>query len=226
MRALTWAAACAAMLTVAACGGSGSSKTATPNPTGSPQSTQSAAAATPPAAYATITVQGTALPVTPISDAQKTAVALGRAVTFSEYKDPNGRYVVGLPDGWSISKSTTGVSAALAGAPATAQIGVFYIAGSTVARLMRADKSLQLQIGEGDMPLDATGEVQVAGITAKEIAWQGFNDGAVHQHWFIYFESHGAAWRLVLTTFPNANVDDMQAIFQRMLDSFRPLEAP
>ena len=214
-----WAAAGAVALMLAACGGSGTSRNMTPG-AATPQPTAGTNATAPPGPP-TVTIKGTSLPPTPISDVQKTAVALGRNVPFSDYTDPNGKYVVGLPDGWTLSKSRTGIGATLAGAPATAQIGVYFIAGATVNELIQNDRALQAEVGEGDMPTTSDKHVTVAGVSAEEIIWQGFNNGLVHQHWFIYFESHGAAWRLVLTTFPSANVNDMMAIFQHMIDSFR-----
>ena len=205
-------AASVAVASVACKSGSSSSPTAAPAPS------QVATA------FSTVAVVGTpmaTIPPTAISDAQKTALAAGGSTTFTAFSDPSGRYSVDLPDGWTIQKGQDGVSATLAGSPATAQLGVYCAKDATVDQLMHTDQSTQLQVQEGNMPLDNPKSITVAGTDAKEIIWQGEYQGIAHGHWFVYFEGNGCAWRLLLTTFPDANVDDMLAIFQHLLDSFK-----
>lgn len=216
-------------LIAAACGGSGAKPAA---------STMASASTTAPAATA-IAGSGTQVPVgtgvaivgsplptytpSPVSGAQQTAIAQGTSVPLADFKDPKGRFVVGLPVGWTIQSDMVGVSASLAGHPIAADLGIACAPGATVPALIAADKSLLKRIGDGDLTLDKEFPTTVDGITAREVPWQGVVQAVniTVKHWYVYFEAKGCAWRLLLNTYPGANEQDMLVIFRRVLDSFR-----
>ena len=223
------AALAAGALVAAACGGSGakpaasttaSASTTAPAPT--PRS------GTPVPGNTAVAIVGSPIPTytpSPVSDAQQTAIAQGANVPLAEFKDPKGRFVVGLPVGWTIKSDVVGVSASLAGRPVAADLGIACAPGATVPALIAADQSLLKKVGDGDLTLDKAFSTTVDGITAREVPWQGVVQAAniTVKHWYVYFEAKGCAWRLLLNTYPGANEQAMLVIFRRMLDSFRLL---
>ncbi|MHB8377636.1 MAG: hypothetical protein ACYDEB_11870 [Dehalococcoidia bacterium] len=228
-RVAVLAAAFAAMaLAAAACGGSsarpaGTATTGTAT-IGTAAATQPPGGGTPVPAETGVVISGSPVPTwtpTPFTDAQKTALAQGPNVPFFQHKSSDGRYTVSLPVGWDLQDTSGGLSVILAGAPASAVIGIVCAPNATVDQLIALDQSIQQQIGEGTFTLDKEFATTVAGFPAREVPWQGQFDGIVHLHWYVYFEARGCAWRFALSTFPNVNVTDMQAIFRRMLDSFK-----
>jgi hypothetical protein len=230
-RRLILFAAAAAVAAIGVACNSGSSATPSRTASSVPETKTPAAAVSAASGSVTatptsgITITGTDAPTvtpTPFSDAQKTALAAGASASFSDYKDPDGHFTVGLPDGWTIQPTKGGVSATLAGSPATAQIGVFCAAGASVQTLHNVDSQTIEQTKQGTLPgLDAAVPTQVAGVDAQEIDWSGAYLNTPHKHWWIYMQSHDCAWRFILTTFPEADVSAMQQIFQKMLASFR-----
>ncbi|MDE3096928.1 MAG: hypothetical protein KGK07_13150 [Chloroflexota bacterium] len=216
-------------LIAAACGGSGAKPAA--STTASAASTAAAAtprSGTPVPGNTAVAIVGSPFPTytpKPYSGAEKTAISQGAQVPLAEFRDPKGRFTVGLPIGWTIASDVVGVSASL-GAPGTiaiASLGVACSPGATVAAQIAADRSLLKNVGSGDLTLDKEFSTTVDGITAREIPWQGVAQATnvLVKHWYVYFEAKGCAWRLLLNTYPGANEQEMLTIFRRVLDSFR-----
>ena len=207
-----------------ACGGG--SKDATPSPAavGTPQPTM--ATPGPISGNQTVVIGGTAGPTrtpTPFSVEQQTAVALGPNVPLVPFEDPEGRYTVSIPRGWTVAVNTHSFSATLGGRPVAAVVGIFCAPDGNVDDMIASDQNTQQQIGAGNLTLDRQAATQVDGVTAREVPWSGHFDllDVTIDHDWVYFEAKGCAWRIVLNTYPPAKIDDYMPMFRQMLASFK-----
>jgi hypothetical protein len=202
-----------------ACGSGGN------KPSSSPGDATVAAGGTPIPGSTQVVVTGSVVPTqtpTPWGHAQETAVAQGKDVPLADYTDPDGHFTVGLPVGWTIQPGKNAVRATLAGDPVVgAYVGVSCTPDASVVGLVQADQTQARTLGLGDETLAGETPITVAGVTARRIPWQGSYAGVTHDNVYIYFSAKGCGWRMVLTTYPSEKPADMQALFQRVIDSLR-----
>ncbi len=144
--------------------------------------------------------------------------------SFEPHTDRDGRYTVRVPSGWMLQESTNSLSATLAptssAVPASAQAGIYCLPNSSVDQLISVDQNVTRQAGLGDLTLDDERATEVAGTPAREIHWTGDFRGLQLDHVFVYFEGHGCAWRIQLTTYPGLSIDAMRPVLDEMLRSF------
>jgi hypothetical protein len=187
-----------------ACGGSHTTTTGTVPPSGTPAPT------TP--RPATASAAGTSIPA-----AGLTAVARGIQAVYYDYRDPDGRYVVRLPQDWTLTHATNATSVTLPGTPFAAVIGIFCAPTETIEQLKGDDKTIAQNASLGILNFTQPEPLTVDGSPANAYRWSG----TLGDHLYVYVEDGGCAWRFLLTTFQSYyTLDSMRPVFDAVLQSF------
>jgi hypothetical protein len=195
-----------------ACGGSSDKTTST-----SVAATAAGPSTAAPQPSGSITPQATS---TPISPADRTVVAQGGQVPLVPFADPNGRFTMNVPQGWTVANMTDAVTWSQPSSTISATLSVQCAPGISVTELISRDRNIGANVGTGAPEMANAQPTQVAGNPAQVVEWSSALSNTGIDHVTVYFEAKGCAWRIQLNAFTGTDIRLMRPVLDGAVKSF------
>lgn len=171
-------------------------------------------AVSPGASSSVVAVPPTATPT--LSPEQAAAATAGPNADLVDYRDPDGRYTVKQPRGWVRQESPNWVLSSQPSDQYLTTFGIFCDPGGTAANLIAQDASVANNVGRRRVVNE--GPASVAGGPAQLVVSVTSLSTLPLNNVTYYFEGHGCAWRVQLTTTSGV---DYAGLAARLVASFK-----
>ncbi|MGB6837470.1 MAG: hypothetical protein WBF66_07185 [Dehalococcoidia bacterium] len=146
-------------------------------------------------------------------------------VALVQYESPSAGYSISYPEGWEVAPQGSLGDRFTWFSPGRAPLAEMIVScykgeNQTPDGLIRQDAAAISGIGQID-PTRAV-PIELAGIAGKQIIYTTSIAGFVIEHVAAYAVQGECGWRLGLSTYGQATLDDYLPLFQRMIASFQP----
>jgi len=148
-------------------------------------------------------------------------------VPFLEYQSPGAGYSISYPEGWEVTPQGSLGDRFTWFSPDRAPLAELIVScykgeNQTADGLLLQDAAAISGIGSGQIDPAQAVPIEVAGIAGKQVTYTTTIAGFVIEHVAAYAVQGECGWRLGLSTYGQATLDDYLPLFQQMVESFQP----